>query len=130
MRIYLAGPMHGRTDEDVHGWRNRVKACLSSIHFFSDPSDRDHRGLEHLPAVAASVVEEDKREIGRSDLLLVRMDKPGVGTSMEVLYAWQLGIPVWLVLTEPTCSPWLSQHANRIFDRLEDAIEDLKYVRK
>ena len=40
------------------------------------------------------IVEFDKIDIQRSDVIMVNYVKPSVGTSMEVCYAWTIGKPI------------------------------------
>jgi nucleoside 2-deoxyribosyltransferase len=122
MRIYLAGRIDGATDSECKGWRDAIKSYRQFVYL--DPMDRDYRGIES--ANVAAIVEQDKRDIESSDLLLVYFDRPSVGTSMEVFYARSLGKPVlvinasWAVL-----SPWLQYHATRVAQSIDEAIEVL-----
>lgn len=121
-RIYLCGAINGRSDEECRGWRSVAKAlyrgeCL-------DPMARDYRGTEKQNVV--EIVEGDKAAIDSCDALLVMFDRPSVGTSMEILYAWEEGKPVVLVdVSGQTLSPWLLYHVEAVFHRLESAIAAL-----
>lgn len=55
--------------------------------------------------------------------MVVMYDKPSVGTSMEVLFAWERDIPVVVIVPNVTwpLSPWLKYHAARVVDSLEAA---------
>jgi hypothetical protein len=44
-----------------------------------------------------------------------------VGTSMEVLYGWQLGKRV-LIIAQGNVSPWLRYHCEAVFPTLADAV--------
>lgn len=122
MKVYLCGPINGCTDEECKDWREAAKAVLPDT---LDPMRRDYRGKE---AVAyREIVEGDKEDIDGCDALLVNYDKPSVGTSMEILYAWQKDIYV-LVVARPDAviSPWLRYHANKIVNSFEAAFEILR----
>ena len=81
---------------------------------------RDYRGLERDEFVA--IVEKDKTDIDSCDILLVNYVEPSVGTSMEILYAWERGKVVMLVaLSDQDLSPWLLYHSHKFFFTLEDA---------
>ena len=115
--IYLAGPIMGKTDEEAKGWRNEVKnGIYKSMCEFLDPMDRDYRGIEDVEALAAEIVENDKRDIMRSDILLVNWTIPGTaGTAMEIHFAHLLGIPVVIVMKEGArISPWIRYHSTII----------------
>jgi nucleoside 2-deoxyribosyltransferase len=78
---------------------------------------RDYRGRE--AECLREIVELDKIDVAGTDVILASVPKPSVGTSMEILYAWQLGKRVVLVFPDASaaekCSPWLRYHAHGIF---------------
>ena len=117
--LYLCGPINGCTDEQATGWREHVKTIWWGPTL--DPMRRDYRGKED--AEFRDIVELDKIDIQRSDAVLVSFDKPSVGTSMEVFFAWQIGKPV-VVVAAPgiTISPWLRYHSHRIVNTYEDGV--------
>lgn len=116
MKVYLCGPIAGCTDEECKGWRDRAKEMLDET---VDPMRRDYRGREHL---CKEIVELDKLDIMQCDALLVNYDKPSVGTSMEILFAWEQHKMVVLVAKEGTVlSPWLTYHINYLARTFEQA---------
>lgn len=119
--IYLCGPINGCTDEECRDWREAVKSSHPNC---IDPMVRDYRGRE--AEAFREIVELDKIDVAQSDVLLVNYDKPSVGTSMEILYAWQLGKKVVVVMRpETVISPWLRYHAHEIHHSFEAALEAL-----
>jgi len=119
MKVYLCGPIHGCTDEECKDWRDYIKASYSFDTI--DPMRRDYRGRE--AECYREVVELDKRDIRSADVVLVNCPKPSHGTSMEILYAWSLGIPVVVVCPAGTgTSPWLRYHSLRTFHTFAEAI--------
>lgn len=125
MRIYLAGPINGRTDAECKNWREQCKEVLGAERCF-DPMSRDYRGRELEPGIARTIVEQDKRDIFASDAVLVYFDKPSVGTSMEVLFAWDHRLPVFVVnASGAPLSPWLLYHATAFFSDLDAALEHI-----
>jgi nucleoside 2-deoxyribosyltransferase len=123
-KVYLCGPINGRSDDDCRNWREDAKARLRCATL--DPMDRDYRGRELEPGIAAEIVENDKRDIEQCAAMLVYYDQPSVGTSMEVLYAHNLGLPVVLVdVSKRPLSPWLLYHATQIERSLNGAITHL-----
>jgi hypothetical protein len=118
MRTYLAGPIADCTDEEMHDWRDEAAARLSVL----DPTIRDYRGRE-LENVQA-VVEGDKDDIDQCEYMLAYCPKPSVGTSMEILYAWQRGQRVVVVVPPGSpISPWLVYHSHLLVDSLDRAID-------
>jgi nucleoside 2-deoxyribosyltransferase len=121
--IYLCGPINGCTDEECRDWRELVKSkwlgrCI-------DPMVRDYRGREQ--EAYREIVELDKIDVAESDIILVNYDKPSVGTSMEVLYAWERGKRLIVVCRpDAVISPWLRYHAHHLVHSFDEAIETAK----
>lgn len=116
-KVYLCGPINGCTDSECKDWREFVKSWgIPTV----DPMERDYRGKED--ECFAEIVELDKRDIDMCDVVLVNYDKPSVGTSMEILYAWERGKRVIVVRNPQTkISPWLKYHAHSICASFADA---------
>lgn len=124
MKVYLCGPINGRSDDDCTIWREDAKARLKDT---CDPMDRDYRGRELEPGVADEIVENDKEDIRMCDALLVYYDKPSVGTSMEILFAHNLMKRIVLVdKSDKPLSPWLIYHCPEIYKTLDEAIVALR----
>jgi len=117
--LYLCGPINGCTDEECKDWRAYVAAAYSG--HCIDPMVRDYRGRE--AEAFREIVELDKIDVTEADIILVNYDKPSVGTSMEVLYAWERGKRVIVVCREgASISPWLRYHSHHIVHSFDDAI--------
>jgi nucleoside 2-deoxyribosyltransferase len=117
VKVYLGGPINGCTDEEARGWREAVKDELTaSGHSWLDPMDRDYRGREMEPGIAAAIVEGDKEDIGECDVLLMNAPAPSYGTAMEIFYGATLGKRVIVVLPDDgkPPSPWVKHHARCI----------------
>lgn len=124
MKIYLCGPINGCTDSEAIDWRaNITEHFPESI----NPMTRDYRGVEDI--AYREIVDLDKRDIRRSDIVLVNYVRPSVGTSMEIFYAWSLGTPVvvWCD-ADASLSPWLRYHATAFARSLNDVIETINRV--
>lgn len=122
MKPYLCGPINGCTDAEANNWRDAVIAIFpDSI----NPMKRDYRGKELTNY--REIVDLDKRDILSSDVVLVNYDKPSVGTSMEIMYAWQLHIPVvvWAP-KDARLSPWLIYHSTTIVHSLAEVVSKLQ----
>ena len=117
--IYLSGAMLDCTDAECRDWREYAKLHLQGTSL--DPMIRDYRNrpMDGM----TDMVENDKADIDACDIVLVNFVKPSVGTSMEVLYAWERGKKIILVAPpEIVVSPWLIYHSHRVFARVEDAV--------
>lgn len=125
MRVYLAGPINGCTDDEAKGWRERVKELVAPLGIEAfDPMDRDYRGREQEPGIAEKIVEQDKADIDAVAIVLVCYEKPSVGTSMEVLYAYERGKGVIVVnKSGKALSPWLLYHSHAQVETFERAVE-------
>jgi nucleoside 2-deoxyribosyltransferase len=122
MKTYLCGPINGCTDAECKDWREAAKREISDT---LDPMRRDYRGREDESV--SEIVELDKEDIRKCDALLVNYDKPSVGTSMEILFAWQLQIKVVVVADKNArISPWLRYHSTFIVHSFKDAFELLR----
>lgn len=118
--LYLCGPINGCTDEECKDWRGYVVEVWDGRCI--DPMVRDYRGRE--AEAYREIVELDKIDVAEADIILVNYDKPSVGTSMEILYAWQLGKRVIVVCPETAViSPWLRYHAHHIVHHFDDALK-------
>lgn len=124
--IYLAGPINACDDEEVTRWRESVKRAAGKA-YCSDPADRDYRGMEHLNV--EKLVEDDKKAIDKCDTVFAYCWKPSVGTSMEILYAWERGKRVVIVVpSTERVSPWLTYHADKVYHcSLDEALTE-EYV--
>lgn len=123
MKVYLCGPINGRSDDDCKGWREYAKERLPDT---LDPMDRDYRGRELEPGIADEIVMNDKKDILLCDALLVYYDKPSVGTSMEILFAHDRNKTIVLVdKSDKPLSPWLIYHCPEVYKSLDEAIAAL-----
>lgn len=124
LKIYLSGPIANRTDDECLKWRLHVaklwKEKYGGISF--SPMRRDYR--ETTSHFDKEIVEFDKIDIERSDALVVYYDVPSVGTSMEIIYAFERGKLIAIVEKTPGSymSPWMRYHSHSIFSTFEDAL--------
>lgn len=126
MKVYLCGPINGCTDAECKDWRAAAKAALPDT---LDPMRRDYRGRE--AGLQAEIVEADKADITQCDALLVNYDRPSVGTSMEILFAWERGLLVVTVAAPGTVlSPWLVYHSSVVVPTFAAAFELLNSYAK
>ena len=114
--------MLGCTDEECRDWREYAKQHLKCTTL--DPMIRDYRDRP-MDGMMDMVV-NDKADIDGCDTLLVNFVKPSVGTSMEVLYAWERGKRVVLVAPRgAVVSPWLVYHSHHVFHSIDEAVRHI-----
>lgn len=125
--VYLAGPINGCNDHEATGWRNDVKPVLDELGYqHLDPMRRDYRGREHLAGVAIEIVEGDKLDIQRADIVLASCPRPSWGTAMELMYAYERQIEIVAVVPlDVVPSPWLAYHTRVKFGSLVGAARGL-----
>ncbi len=119
MKIYLCGPINACSDQECSDWRNEVKTWGFDT---LDPMRRDYRGKEN--DCVKEIVELDKVDVVNSDVILVNYVKPSVGTSMEILYAFERGKLIVVVADkDANISPWLKYHSQYIINSFKEAKE-------
>lgn len=129
LTVYLAGAIKGLTDEEANSWRNEISLGLGNLDFnILNPMRRDYRGRESTYEAAHEIISLDKLDIDNSDFLVVYYKEPSVGTSMEVLYAWERNKPIVLISAVPfdDIPPWLIYHSTKIVYNQLDAIKWIK----
>jgi nucleoside 2-deoxyribosyltransferase len=126
VKIYLAGPINGKTDDECKLWRKAAREAIEMAgHEVSDPMDRDYRGVENH--FVDEIVLSDKQAIDSCDALLVNASKPSWGTAMEVMYGHTQGKPVASFCEPHPVSPWLSFHSTVVFREAGDAVRWLTH---
>jgi hypothetical protein len=127
--------------EQATGWRDEVKHVIlnwsrreyqqgvlnSSFFNFNvlDPCNRWYDKGVQLDDVGGYVVQMDKMEIAKSDVVIVNATNPGWGTPMEQYIAWMTGK---MVLAFSDCeypSIWAKVHSNQFFRTHIEAAEFL-----
>ena len=86
-RVYLAGPISGCSDIQIHKWRDEVKQKYDRSLDFIDPS-------EMLKASSYEIVKDDIDSIEAADGLLVNMWRESIGSAIDVIHAHRAGRPV------------------------------------
>lgn len=126
-RAYLAGSIANCQDFECKLWREYAKLKLKCP--TENPMERDMRGVGNFDPYA--LVRGDKECIDRSTHVLVHWTRIGVGTSMEIIYAYERNKKV--VFVDATgnnlkgLSPWIRAHAHNLFSSLDVAIEFINY---
>lgn len=129
MSTYLSGPMANATDKQRSEWRNYCKQHLKGTVY--NPMERHHLGaiMDNL-GIVQQIVECDKQEIDASKVLIVMYipGMPMVGTSMEIMYAYDRQKFIIVVTNGHSISPWITYHARKLINTLDDAIKEANFV--
>jgi hypothetical protein len=128
--VYLAGPMEGLTHEQMTEWRVQVKTNPRLKDRVLDPCDRVafHTQTGDQAQLAKRIVFLDELDIKRSRVVLMNLSQikelglRAWGSICELTYAYHLGVPVVLVLPEPTDHPFVLTYATEIYYDLDSAI--------
>ena len=128
MIAYLAGPIRDCTDNEAMDWREEVRDRLEDAGWVAlSPMRRDYRGHSDITEVVNEIVVLDKHDIDVCECLLVYFDdnRPSVGTSMEIIYAFEREKPIFVVANQPRerLSPWLIYHTTKFFNSFEEAVD-------
>ena len=132
MKIYLAGAASKKYEEKCRIWRRTATKKLENIGFEVINPIKDYPiNKEYTQEEMFDIVEKDLIHVATCDLILAEvgtMPHPYIGTSMEIRFAFQQGIPVivWSPLEQ---NFFLEYHATRIFKKLKDAINCCIYFK-
>jgi nucleoside 2-deoxyribosyltransferase len=71
------------------------------------------------------VVQRDKKLILQSDILVAYIKRLSFGTIMEIMFAYDHGIPVYVVCDNDQFldDPWLLFHSTKQFRKIEDCFD-------
>lgn len=120
--IYLAGPIEMVEDGGVE-WRQEAAKMARPGTRLIDPTHFD--GSKDHGLTAQEIVTRDKFLLRQSHgaIFDARSTSAGWGTAMELLDAYQMGMPTvgWGAPTRK--SAFLEHHCTRFFDTLEEAME-------
>lgn len=123
-RVYLAGPINGRTDAECREWREWFKQ--HDMFVWLDPMDRDIRGKEGDGELALRTVDADLKEVESADAIVANTTLgPGWGTCSEMLWTWLAEKPV-IALTGKNVSPWVRKWSTQLCPSREVALLKLK----
>jgi nucleoside 2-deoxyribosyltransferase len=123
MKIYLSGPIADCTDEEAGAWREYASLQLHD-QVFNPFKDRDFR--ENAEGNEVEIVEGDKADIMASNLVLANCWKTATGTCMEIMFAFDHNIPVFIVVpSNRSPSPWLVYHGT-IYTSLDEALHKIR----
>jgi hypothetical protein len=111
LNVYLAGPMTNCSERQKTVWRKRVKDALKTEFKCLDPTDpRAQKG-----ALAVSA------DIEQADVVIANMWRESIGTTLGIVQAKRMGIPVILIDQHYLDSPILRSLADDCIVHSEEA---------
>ncbi len=130
LTVYLAGPIHGKTDSEAIDWRKSAERALHRLGYQTrNPMDRDYRGREGEKGIKDLIVEGDKEDILESDVILAYVPDPSAGTSMEILFGSIEGLFIITVVPDlKKASPWIHYHSDELYTTFKEAYASLKVL--
>lgn len=119
LKIYQCGPMAGCTEEEMHGWRDKLKKDYPDITWL-DPCDR-----AYVHQQWRKLVDDDIQDINNADYILAYYWKTGSGSAMELAYNHYVARkPSVVVVPEfKVVSPWVRYHADYLVENFDHAMK-------
>jgi hypothetical protein len=130
VNVYLAGGIHGKTDDECRTWRHVARVRLESWGYYvHDPLDRDVRGRDLTFGQQRRVCEADENAVQWCHILLVNAVGAGLGTGAELRDAFKAR--KYIVGFQPApVSPWLGYQATVVLPGLYEALEHLRNLKE
>ena len=114
--IYLAGPITGCNEVQIHRWRDDVRVKYAKDFSFIDPTQRWEGNAIGEDKTPLEIVQADLRGIDRADGMLVNMWRESIGASIGMVHAHRAGKPV--VVADP------NHLRSQVLAFYADALED------
>ena len=124
-KIYLAGPVSGCNDEQLHVWRRWVRDNAADFDVI-DPAER----LVGASASPYELVQSDLQAIEQSDGVLVNMWRESIGTAIGVVHARTCGKVVVVADENRLKSRMLDFYADAVVPSLGQAVKALRSLLK
>ena len=129
MQIYLAGY------ENETEYRREAKELYSDKIKLFDPMseveweilEKKKNGIDLSSDDIIKIVEEDKDAIRNSTALVAYVKQFTAGTMMEILYAYEYGIPVYLIDPDNKLfkNVWLCYHVDEFFKDIKSCFDHI-----
>ena len=117
--VYLAGYVketeYRQYSKDKYG---------KEIDFFDPISEFEDNFL--LPIEESfDIVTKEKYQIEQSNILVAYIKRKTIGTTMEIMHAFNNGIPVFVIVEDEAFKSdlWLAYHTTRFFNSIDDCMQ-------
>ena len=120
--IYVAGSIHATEYRKVVDELCKTKYKGRIIN--RDPLAEVEANIKDLND-DTQIVEQDKELILNCDILVAYVENYTPGTIMEIIYAYENGIPVYLITTneEVKNRHWINYHSMKKFEAIEECLD-------
>jgi len=144
MKIYLAGPISGKSADDVY---NRIQTVSFRLKLFGYEVQNPMTGKGHLRtekefvakdyrhpvATNHAIIERDRWMVKRSDVVFANLmdaEEKSIGTIMELAWAHDNGVHTVVAMPEtgPHNHAFIIETADILFHNAEDAIQYLRLL--
>ncbi|WP_281183969.1 DUF4406 domain-containing protein [Trichlorobacter lovleyi] len=125
-RIYLAGPISGCNEKQIHEWRNHLKERYSNKFSFIDPAEKLFSRVNTDNYAPYQIARDDFESIKNADAVLVNMWKESIGSAIGVVHAKKFGKPVVVVDSNHIQSTTLAFYADAVFNSVNAAMDQIK----
>jgi nucleoside 2-deoxyribosyltransferase len=78
------------------------------------------------PEIVKKIVEYDLEYLKQSDVIVVVLNKPSIGTSIEMVYARETGKKVFLLAKDKVPTPWPIYFSDYLVRDEKELLENLK----
>jgi len=120
--IYLSGAINDVSLKTAQLWRKKIMLALKGKYTFINPLDYFYNGDYR------TTVNNDKRAIGASDIMIVNLNDCGWGTAMEVHLAYILNVKILGITNKKNVkeNPWIKCHVPIIYNDVNELILNLE----
>jgi len=132
--IYFAGTFAGRNLKELCEERLEIVKKIEAMGIKVYDPLRDKAKLDAVAMEVAKqfspneIVYRDLDDINRADYVLAIFTNPSIGTSCEMMYAWDRHKMIVIVSDNPAVveHPWVKIFATKIFPTIDEALEYMR----
>jgi len=120
--VYLAGSIYETK------YRSNFKLAVKNLNLSDNIIIRDPLSEVDQKSGTTFIVENDKKLIKQCDIVVAYVEKSTPGTMMEIIYAYENNIPVYLITTKNKIrsSHWIKYHSIVMFKNIIQAIKEIE----
>ena len=142
LKVYLAGPIAGKSWEEATGWRNWFGSKFDNIEFLSPLRGKEYLEKEtsiqgsyegKVLSSARGLTTRDRWDCVRADVVIVNFlgaEKVSIGTVMEIAWADLGRKPIILIMSEDSIHnhPMIRESVGYVVSSLDEAAYVLEHL--